>query len=321
MSGILVTGGAGFIGSHLVERFLDRGEQVLVLDDFNDYYSPALKRHNISQVLDHPGYTLVEGDIRDLDGLCELLALHRIDRVVHLAARAGVRSSLQSPMLYEDVNARGTLTVLEACRSAGVRALVVASSSSVYGNSSRALFREDEAADRPISPYAATKRSAELLCHTYHHLYGMPVACLRFFTVYGPRQRPDMGFHTFARQIVSGESIRMFGDGSTRRDYTFVSDIVDGLVSVLDHVVGFEIVNLGNSRTVALSRVLEIFQEAMGRKARIERYPEQPGDVRLTCADISKAARLYGYAPKVDVEEGIARFVAWYLEVREAGVL
>ena len=321
MSGILVTGGAGFIGSHLVERLLDRGEQVLVLDDFNDYYSPTLKRHNISQALDHPGYTLAEGNIRDLDGLRELLALHRIDRVVHLAARAGVRASLQSPMLYEDVNVRGTLTVLEACRSAGVRALVVASSSSVYGNSSRAPFQEDEAADRPISPYAATKRSAELLCHTYHHLYGMPVACLRFFTVYGPRQRPDMGFHTFARQIVSGETIRMFGDGSTRRDYTFVSDIVDGLVSVLDHVVGFEIVNLGNSRTVALSRVLEIFQEAMGRKARIERYPEQPGDVRLTCADISKAARLYGYAPKVDVEEGIARFVAWYLEVREAGVL
>ncbi len=321
MSAILVTGGAGFIGSHLVERLLDRGDRVVVFDDFNDYYTPALKRHNVSSVLDHAGYTLVEGDIRDLEVLKQVFHTHDIQRVVHLAARANARTSLQHALLYETVNVQGTLNVLEACRSPGVENLLVASSSSVYGNSSRVPFREDDPADRPISPYAATKRCAELLCYNYHHLYGIPMACFRFFTVYGPRQRPDMAFHIFARQIVSGEPIRMFGDGSTRRDYTFISDIVDGLVSALDRPQPFEIVNLGNTKTVELRRALALVQKAMKQEANIERHPEQPGDVRLTNADVSKAKRLYGYAPKVDVEEGIERFSEWFLKVREEGIL
>ena len=294
---------------------------MVVLDDFCDSYAPALKRHNLSSALEVENCTLVEGDICDLDGMRSALDVHEVDRVVHLAARAGVRSSLEFPLLYEQVNVRGTLTVLEACRAAGVKNLLVASSSSVYGNSSRIPFREDDPADRPISPYAATKRCVELLCHNYHHLYDIPIACFRFFTVYGPRQRPDMGFHTFARHIATGEPIRMFGDGTTLRDYTFISDIVDGLVAAVDRPQAFEIVNLGNTKTVSLSRVLEIVQEAMGQEARIERLPEQPGDVRLTSADVAKAARLYGYRPKVDVEEGIPRFVEWFAKVREEGII
>ena len=321
MSGILVTGGAGFIGSHLVERLLARGDRGVVLDDFNDYYTPALKRHNVSGVLEYANYTLVEGDVRDLEVLKQVFHTHDVRRVVHLAARANARTSLRNPLLYETVNVRGTLNVLEACRSQGVENLLMASSSSVYGNSSRVPFREDDPADRPISPYAATKRCAELLCYNFHHLYGIPMACFRFFTVYGPRQRPDMAFHLFARQIVSEETIRMFGDGSTRRDYTFISDIVDGLVSALDRPQPFEIVNLGNTKTVELRRALELVQKAMKQEAKIERHPEQPGDVRLTNADVSKAKRLFGYAPKVDVEEGMERFVEWFLKLREEGIL
>ena len=240
---------------------------------------------------------------------------------MHLAARAGVRASLQDPLLYEDVNVRGTLNVLEACREVEVENLLVASSSSVYGNSPRVPFREDDPADTPISPYAATKRSAEMLCHTYHHLYGIPISCFRFFTVYGPRQRPDMAIHMFTRQILTGEPIRMFGDGTSRRDYTFISDIVDGLEAALDRPCGFEIVNLGNSETVELSRLLAILQDTLKTPARIEQVAEQPGDVRLTHADISKAGRLFGYRPRVDAETGLSRFVEWYLRVREAGIL
>ena len=321
MSSILVTGGSGFIGSHLVERLLGRGDRVVVLDDFCDSYTPALKRYNLSKALGDENCTLFEGDICDLEGMRSALEVHKVGRVVHLAARAGVRSSLEFPLLYEHVNVRGTLTVLEACRAAGVENLLVASSSSVYGNGPRVPFREDDPADRPISPYAATKRCVELLCYNYHHLYGIPISCFRFFTVYGPRQRPDMGFHTFARHIATGVPIRMFGDGTTQRDYTFISDIVDGLVAAVDRPQAFEIVNLGNTKTVTLSRVLDLVQHAMGQEARIERFPEQPGDVRLTSADVTKAKRLYGYEPKVDVEEGIAQFVEWFLQVRETGIL
>jgi UDP-glucuronate 4-epimerase len=321
VSAILVTGGSGFIGSHLVERLLGRGDRVVVLDDFCDSYAPALKRYNLYEALEAENCTLVEGDICDLDGLRSLLEAHGIDRVVHLAARAGVPASLERPLLYEHVNVRGTLTVLEACRDAGLQNLLVASSSSVYGNSPRVPFREDDPADRPISPYAATKRCVELLCHNYHHLYGIPITCFRFFTVYGPRQRPDMGFHIFARHIATGKPIRMFGDGTTQRDYTYISDIVDGLAAAVDRPQAFEIVNLGNTKTVLLSRALELVQEAMGQEALVEQLPERPGDVRLTNADVTKANRLYGYEPQVDVEEGIPRFVAWFTRAREDGIL
>ncbi|MDA0746735.1 MAG: GDP-mannose 4,6-dehydratase [bacterium] len=320
MSAILVTGGAGFIGSHVMDHLLARGDRVVAIDDFCDHYSPAIKRYNLAGALKHPGFTLVEGDIRDLECLETVFQKYDVRRVVHLAARAGVRS-LESPLVYQDINIRGTMNVLEACRARGVDNVLVASSSSVYGNTARVPFHEDDPADRPISPYAATKRSVELLCHTYHHLYDLPISCFRFFTVYGPRQRPDMGFHIFTRLTVAGEPIQMFGDGSTQRDYTYISDIVDGLVTALDRPQAYEVVNLGNTHTVRLSRALELVQKALGRDAVIEARPEHPRDVRLTNADISKANRLYGYAPKVDVEEGIPRFVEWYLKAKEDGVL
>ena len=246
---------------------------------------------------------------------------HGVRRVVHLAARAGVPASLADPLLYQDVNVRGTLTVLEACRRRGCDNILIASSSSVYGESSPPPFREDEAADRPISPYAATKRSTELICHTYHHLYGLPIACFRFFTVYGPRQRPDMAFHIFARHIMSDTPILMYGDGSTRRDYTYISDIVSGLAAAVDRPQGYEIVNLGNTKTVALKVALDLVQQALGKSAVIEELPERPGDVRLTNADIGKAGRLYGYRPSVDAEEGIGLFASWYLKMREKGLV
>ena len=321
MSSILITGGAGFIGSHLAERLLESGEKVVVFDDLNNSYSRKIKRDNISKVFDLPNYTFVEGDIRDQDAFEVLFESHKIKKVVHLAARAGVRASLKSPLSYEDVNVGGTITVLETCRKVGIENLLVASSSSVYGNSDKVPFQETDTADKPISPYAATKRSVELICHAYHHLFSIPITCFRFFTVYGPRQRPDMGFHTFARQMISNQSIRMFGDGSTQRDYTYISDIVDGLVAALKYPNSFEIVNFGNSRTVKLSYALEIIQNVLKCKAVIDQYPEQPGDVCLTYADISKAKRLYNFTPEVDIEEGIESFARWFLEKRRQQIL
>lgn len=320
MSALLITGGAGFIGSHLTERLLSRGDRVVVVDDFNDHYLPALKRHNLSDVLDDPNFTLVEKDVCDASTLPDVLDSHDISRVIHLAACAGVRASIEQPLLYEEVNVRGTLNVLEACRKADIENLLVASSSSVYGASERLPYFEDDPADRPISPYAATKRSAELLCHTYHHLYDIPITCVRFFTVYGPRQRPDMAFHTFARNIAEGKPIQAFGDGSTRRDYTFVSDIVDGLTAAVDRPQPFETVNFGNTKMVELRRVLEIFQELFDG-VKIEYTSEQPGDVKATHSDVSKARRLFEYEPKVDVGEGITRFHEWFVRLRKEGIL
>jgi UDP-glucuronate 4-epimerase len=321
LSAILITGGAGFIGSTLAERLLERGESVVVLDDFCDRYAPALKRHNVSGLEQHDRGVLIEGDVRDLDTIVKTMDTHDVSRVVHLAAHAGVSPSLKDPFLYQDVNLNGTLSVLEACRRCGCQNLLVASSSSVYGDSSTPPFREDEAADHPISPYAATKRSVELMCYTYHHLYGLPITCFRFFTVYGPRQRPDMAFHIFARHISQDLPIRMYGDGSTRRDYTFISDIIDGLATAVDRPQDYEIVNLGNTKTVALATALDIVQSAFGKSAVIEAHPERPGDVKMTNADIEKARRLYGYEPRVDIEEGMQRFAEWYQDAVARGVL
>ena len=312
MTRVLITGGAGFIGSHTTEALLSRGEEVICLDNFNDYYNPARKRANVAPFEAHPGYRLYERDIRDAEALEALFAAERPDKVIHIAAMAGVRYSIQRPQLYESVNVRGLLNTLEVARRYGVTNFVFASSSSVYGADSPVPFREDDPCPRPISPYAATKRAGELLCYTYHHLYDLPCTCLRFFTVYGPRGRPDMAPYLFTRGVFDGEPLKMFGDGTTYRDYTYVDDIVAGVVAALDADFPYEIINLGNSQTVMLRDFIEIVEELVGRKANVVPMPPQPGDVPRTYADVSKARRLLGYDPKTPFVEGMARFVEWY---------
>jgi UDP-glucuronate 4-epimerase len=311
---ILVTGGAGFIGSHLVEKLLAVGHGVVCLDNFDDFYDPALKRRNLAGVVRKPGFKLIEGDLRDDTLLEQIFQKEKIDRVVHLAARAGVRPSLRHPALYADVNIRGTVCLLEACRRHGVRRFIFASSSSVYGNSSRVPFSEDDPVNHPISPYAATKKAGELLCFTYHHLYGFDVACLRYFTVYGPRQRPEMAIHHFTRSVLEGRKISLFGDGSSRRDYTYIDDIIEGTLGALFREHGFQIYNLGESQTITLSGLIREIEEQSGKKAILEYLPEQPGDVKQTYADIRKARQMLGYNPRTQVREGLARFVRWYSE-------
>jgi UDP-glucuronate 4-epimerase len=315
-SHVLVTGGAGFIGSHLVRRLLGRGDRVTVLDDFNDFYDPARKRANVAPFAGRDGFRLVEGDIRDAALLDRLFAGGGFDAVVHLAARAGVRPSLAEPVLYEDVNCIGTLRLLEAARRHGPQTFVFGSSSSVYGINRRVPFAEDDPVDQPISPYATTKRAGELLCFNYHHLYGLRTACLRFFTVYGPAQRPEMAIHKFTDLLARGRAVPMYGDGESRRDYTYIDDIVDGVVAALDLAPGFEIVNLGGADTTALADLVRWIAEELGVEPEVERLPAQPGDVPITYADVAKAGRLLGYSPKVPIREGLRRFVAWYREGR-----
>ncbi len=312
MSTVLVTGGAGFIGSHTSEALLKRGEQVVCLDNFNDYYSPARKRKNIAHLLDHPAYTLIEGDIRDRETLEGLFATYRPQRVVHIAAMAGVRYSIRHPELYESVNVAGTLNVLEMVRHHEVENLVFASTSSIYGARQKVPFNEDDRVDWPISPYAATKRACELLGYTYHHLHGINFTALRFFTVYGPRGRPDMAPYLFTAAVFHGRELTMFGDGSSSRDYTYIDDIVRGVVAALYRPLGYEIINLGNNRTILLRDFIALVERLVGKKARVVQCPMPTGDVPRTCADISKAQRLLGYAPRTPFEEGMARFVEWY---------
>jgi UDP-glucuronate 4-epimerase len=323
-SHVLVTGGAGFIGSHLARRLLARGERVTVLDDFNDFYPPARKRRNVAllaaaaapaDVSDR--LRVVEGDIRDATLLDRLFAAGGFDAVVHLAARAGVRPSLREPVLYEDVNCIGTLRLLEAARRHGPRHFLFGSSSSVYGINGKLPFSEDDEVNLPISPYATTKRSGELLCFNYHHLYDMRIACLRFFTVYGPAQRPEMAIHKFTDLLARGEPVPMFGDGNSRRDYTYVDDIVDGILATLALAPEFEILNLGGADTTALVDLVLWLAEELAVEPRIQYLPAQPGDVPITYADVGKAARLLGYAPKVPIREGLRRFVRWYREQQE----
>lgn len=313
-SHVLITGGAGFIGSHLTRRLLDRGDRVTVLDNFNDFYDPARKRANVAPFLElsTDRFSLVEGDIRDAETVDPLFAEHRFGAVVHLAARAGVRPSLEQPILYEDVNCIGTLRLLEAARRHGPKTFIFGSSSSVYGINEKVPFSEDDEVNQPISPYATTKRAGELLCYNYHHLYGLKTSCLRFFTVYGPAQRPEMAIHKFTDLLASGEAVPLYGDGSSRRDYTYIDDILDGVVASLDLAPGFEILNLGGAETTTLEDLVRWIAEELGVEPKIDYLPQQPGDVPITYADVSKAGRLLNYSPKVPIREGLARFVAWY---------
>ena len=310
MMTILVTGGAGFIGSHVVEALLARGDKVTVVDDFNDFYDPALKRRNVATFANR--VPIVEADIRDLAALRAIFSSGRFDAVAHIAARAGIRPSVAQPRLYTEVNILGTQNLLELAREFGVRKFVFASSSSVYGVGQPVPFREDAAPLHPISPYAASKLAAEALCHVYHHLHGLDVACPRLFTVYGPRQRPDLAIHKFTSAIMRGKPVEIYGDGATARDYTYSDDVVQGFLAALDRCAGFEIVNLGESRTVELRELVQLIEGAVGKKAQLRQLPAQPGDVPITYADISKAKRLLGYNPQVTIEEGIQRFVAWF---------
>ncbi|HVS09263.1 MAG TPA: NAD-dependent epimerase/dehydratase family protein [Planctomycetota bacterium] len=312
---MLVTGGAGFIGSHLGQRLLARGDEVTVLDNFNDFYDPALKRANAALLA---GARIVEGDIRDGGAVGRLFRDGRFDVLAHLAAMAGVRPSLADPLHYADVNLKGTLVLLEELRKHPQVRMVFASSSSVYGAKERIPFREDEDVQRPVSPYAATKVAGELLCATYQHLYGIPTTCLRFFTVYGPRQRPEMAIARFVRDVLEDRPIPFFGDGSSRRDYTYIDDIVDGVVAAIERCQGFEVYNLGESATTSLSELVGRIGELCDREPRLERLPAQPGDVPVTCADVSKARERLGYAPKVPLAEGLKRYVEWYRAWREA---
>jgi UDP-glucuronate 4-epimerase len=314
MRNILITGGAGFIGSHLVERLLAEGEwQITVVDDFNDFYSPSIKRKNIAPHQGNPNFRLIETDIRDAGALARAFDQTKYDCIVHLAARAGVRPSLKEPRLYVETNVNGTMNLLELARTHGVRQFVFGSSSSVYGENEKVPFSEDDPIFNPISPYAATKAAGELICHTYAHLYGMRIVCLRFFTVYGARQRPDLAIHKFAKLISEGKPIPVFGDGTTRRDYTFVDDIIAGVRAAIDYdQSNYEVINLGESRTVELRELISLIETALGAQAEIDRQPTQPGDVPQTFADISKARRLLGYNPQTQTEDGIRRFVEWF---------
>lgn len=311
MSRIVVTGGAGFIGSHLCEALLADSHQVIALDNFDSFYDPSIKRENLSWALQEKLFTLIEGDIRDERTVNDVLA-PGVDAVVHLAALAGVRPSIEEPHRYADVNVMGTLALLEACRRNGVKKFVFGSSSSVYGDNDKVPFAESDPVDHPISPYAATKKSGELLCHTYHHLFGINVTCLRLFTVYGPRQRPDLAIHKFARLIESNDPIPVFGDGSMMRDFTYVDDIVSGIRSAIVAGSGYHLFNLGGSKPIALADLIEALEEALGKKAKIDRQTHQPGDVQRTYADIALARRDLGYVPKTDLRTGLTRFVEWF---------
>ena len=311
----LVTGGAGFIGSHVCERLLRDGHHVWAFDDLNSFYDPQFKRRNLREIqaLAKP-FEFVHGDITDRAALDEIFSSVKFDQVIHLAARAGVRPSLDQPALYQRVNVEGTVNVLEAARLRGVKKIIIASSSSVYGLNSKTPFSEGDPIVSAISPYAASKLACESLGHVWHHIYKMDVAMLRFFTVYGPRQRPDLAIYKFAKLICAGKPIPFFGDGAAARDYTFVTDTVDGVIACAKKEIGYDIFNLGESETVSLGRMVELLENALGKKAAIDRQPVQPGDVPLTFANIAKAREQLGYDPKIKFEQGIKLFVDWFLK-------
>jgi UDP-glucuronate 4-epimerase len=312
---ILVTGGAGFIGSHLVEKLLADGHGVAIIDDFNDFYDPQIKRANISGVVNN--IAVHDIDLRDGDKVAALFRKEKLDVIAHLAARAGVRPSIQQPQLYYDTNVAGTLHLLEGARTSGVERFIFASSSSVYGAAKKVPFSEEEHLIQTLSPYAATKIGGEFLCSTYSHLYKIRIVALRYFTVYGARQRPDLAIHQFTRKIDAGEPIDQFGDGTTRRDYTYIDDIIQGTIAALKYEGPmFDVFNLGESETIQLKDLIAAIEKALGKKAKINRLPEQPGDMPLTCADVSKARQLLNYNPKTKFSDGLPRFVDWFLKSR-----
>src|SRR5437762_3591087 len=313
---IMVTGGAGFIGSHLAEKLLAVGHEVVILDDFNDFYDPQIKHANIAGFA--KDLTVCGVDLRENDSVRTVFRREKLDAVVHLAARAGVRPSIQSPRLYYDTNVGGTLHLLEAARVAEIPRFIFASSSSVYGASKTIPFSEEESLTQTLSPYGATKIAGEFLCSTYSHLYQLRVVALRYFTVYGPRQRPDLAIHQFTRRIYAGQPIDQFGDGTTQRDYTYIDDIIQGTMAALDYEGPlFDIFNLGESETIRLKDLISAIENALGKKAKINRLPEQSGDMSLTCADISKARGLLGYNPSTRFSDGLPRFIDWFLRMKE----
>ena len=309
---IMITGCAGFIGSHVVDRLLSGGKNVVGVDNLDSFYDPSIKMKNIEHNLDDKNFIFYKADVRDKAEMEQIFKDNEIDVIIHLAARAGVRPSIQDPLLYEDVNIKGTLNLLEFSKEYKIKNFVFGSSSSVYGINEKIPFNESDVVERLISPYAASKKACETFCYTYHHLYEIPVVCLRFFTVYGPRQRPEMAIHKFTRLIDQGQEIEMYGDGTSQRDYTYITDIVDGIVAAIDKRIGYEIINLGGSKVVELQYLISLIEKNLGKKAMIKKLPVQPGDVPITYADVSKAGILLGYAPEVSIEEGIDNFVKWY---------
>ncbi|MBN1155429.1 GDP-mannose 4,6-dehydratase [candidate division KSB1 bacterium] len=308
----LITGGAGFIGSHLIERLLADGHDIVCIDNFNDYYDPKIKRRNLSTIEPDKAFRLIDGDILDEPLLDAIFCENKFDAIVHLAARAGVRPSVEQPKLYQEVNIRGTMNLLDLAKEHGIKKFVMASSSSVYGNNKKVPFSELDFVDNPISPYAATKKACELIGYTYHALYDMSVSCLRFFTVYGPRQRPDMAIHKFTVQIDQDRPIYIYGDGSAKRDFTFITDIIDGIVASIERCDGYNVYNLGESRVVELMYLVQLIEQGLGKRAKIIKTDPQPGDVAITYADISKAKSELDYSPSVAIERGIEKFIEWY---------
>lgn len=311
---ILVTGGAGFIGSHVCDRLLKEGENVICLDNLNPSYSPKKKIKNIQHNFDNPNFQFIVIDIQKKEQLEQVFKNNKIDKIVHLAARAGVRPSIIKPLLYKDTNISGTLNLLELSKKYKIKNFIFASSSSVYGNNKKIPFSEEDNVDYPISPYAASKKSCELYCYTYSHLCNLNITCLRLFTVYGPRGRPDMAPYIFTKAVYSGKTIKQYGDGTTQRDYTYIDDITEGIIRALKKDFRFEIINLGNSKTISLKDFINLIERLFGRKARIRRYPLQPGDVNKTYADISKAKKLLNWEPKVSIEEGMKKFIEWFVD-------
>jgi UDP-glucuronate 4-epimerase len=314
---ILVTGGAGFIGSHLSGALLKKGNYVICVDNFNDYYNPKSKENNIKQYINNRNFKLYREDITDFKGLKRIFDENKIEGIIHLAARVGVRPSIKDPFIYEQVNLNGTLNLLELAKEYGIRKFIFGSSSSVYGGNKKIPFSEEDRVDNQISPYGFSKRAGELLCRTYHKLYRIKIVCLRFFTVYGPRGRPDMAIYKFTKLINDDKEIQVYGDGTSKRDYTFVSDVIKGIISSLEKDIEFDIINLGDSNPVKLNYIISLIEKNLGKKAKIKFADKQVGDMELTFADISKARKLLEYNPSIKIEEGIKKFVNWFLELNK----
>lgn len=317
---IVVTGGAGFIGSHLCEKLIDSGSKIICVDNFDNFYNPAIKENNLSGVIGSSYFKLYRSDICSLDQMEEIFSKNSIDMVIHLAARAGVRPSIEKPFLYEKVNILGTMNLLECCKRYNISKFIFASSSSVYGGNKKIPFSEEDNVDHPISPYAATKKAGELICYTYHNLYKISIFCFRFFNVYGPRQRPETAIHKFTRQILSSEDIEIYGDGSSSRDYTYIDDVISGILRSLDRIKGFEVINLGNSNTVKLIDLIRLIEITTGGKGQLKFVKNQPGDIFITYADIRKARKMLKYLPKTNIKDGLVKFVKWYKEKRKEGL-